>query len=104
MEMGAGTFHPATVLRSLGPKPWNVAFVQPSRRPTDSRYGQNPNRLQHYHQFQVLLKPSPDNIQELYLESLARLGIDAKHHVLVGKYGAMVWRCHNLHICSKLQG
>jgi len=79
MEMGAGTFHPATVLRSLGPKPWNAAFVQPSRRPTDSRYGQNPNRLQHYYQFQVLLKPSPDNIQELYLESLARLGIDAKY-------------------------
>lgn len=80
MEMGAGTFHPATVLRTLGPKPWNVAFVQPSRRPTDSRYAQHPNRLQHYYQFQVILKPSPDNIQELYLESLARLGIDAKHH------------------------
>lgn len=78
MEMGAGTFHPATVMRSLGPKPWNVAFVQPSRRPVDSRYGQNPNRLQHYHQFQVLLKPSPDNIQELYLESLKKLAIDAK--------------------------
>lgn len=80
MEMGAGTFHPATVLRSLGPKPWNVAFVQPSRRPTDSRYGIHPNRMQHYYQFQVILKPSPENIQELYLESLAILGIDAKHH------------------------
>lgn len=80
MEMGAGTFHPATVLRSLGPKPWNVAFVQPSRRPTDSRYGLHPNRMQHYYQFQVILKPSPENIQELYLESLAMLGINAKHH------------------------
>lgn len=80
MEMGAGTFHPATVLRCLGPKPWNVAFVQPSRRPTDSRYGMHPNRMQHYYQFQVILKPSPENIQELYLESLAMLGIDAKHH------------------------
>ena len=78
--MGAGTFHPATVLRSLGSKPWNVAYVQPSRRPTDSRYGQHPNRLQHYYQFQVILKPSPDNIQELYLTSLARLGIDATKH------------------------
>ena len=80
MEMGAGTFHPATVLRTLGPQPWNVAFVQPSRRPTDSRFGEHPNRLQHYYQFQVILKPSPDNIQELYLESLAHLGIDAKIH------------------------
>jgi len=80
MEMGAGTFHPATVLRTLGPKPWNVAFVQPSRRPTDSRYGQHPNRLQHYYQFQVILKPSPNDIQDLYLKSLAMLGIDAKHH------------------------
>lgn len=80
MEMGAGTFHPATVLRTLGPKPWNVAFVQPSRRPTDSRYGEHPNRLQHYYQFQVILKPSPDNIQDLYLESLKMLGIDSKHH------------------------
>lgn len=80
MEMGAGTFHPATVLRTLGPKPWNVAFVQPSRRPTDSRYGEHPNRLQHYYQFQVILKPSPDNIQDLYLESLKILGIDSKHH------------------------
>ena len=67
VEVGAGTFHPATVLRSLGPKPWSVAYVQPSRRPTDSRYALHPNRMQHYYQFQVILKPSPDNIQELYL-------------------------------------
>jgi glycyl-tRNA synthetase alpha chain len=80
MEMGAGTYHPATVLRTLGPKPWNVAFVQPSRRPTDSRYAEHPNRMQHYYQFQVILKPSPDNIQDLYLESLAMLGIDKKKH------------------------
>lgn len=80
MEVGAGTFHPATTLRSLGPKPWNAAYVQPSRRPTDGRYGENPNRLQHYYQFQVILKPSPDNIQELYLESLYRIGIDPKNH------------------------
>ncbi len=80
MEVGAGTFHPATALRSLGPKPWNAAFVQPSRRPKDGRYGENPNRLQHYYQFQVILKPSPQNIQELYLESLVRLGIDPLLH------------------------
>lgn len=80
VEMGAGTFHPATVLRSLGTKPWNVAYVQPSRRPTDSRYGLHPNRLQHFYQFQVILKPSPDNLQDLYLESIARLGIDMKKH------------------------
>jgi glycyl-tRNA synthetase alpha chain len=80
MEMGAGTFHPATTLRALGPKHWNAAYVQPSRRPTDGRYGENPNRFQHYYQFQVILKPSPDNIQELYLQSLYALGIDAKLH------------------------
>jgi len=80
LEVGAGTFHPATVLRSLGPKPWNVAYVQPSRRPTDSRYALHPNRMQHYYQFQVILKPSPDNIQELYLKSLEHLGIDMKKH------------------------
>ena len=80
VEVGAGTFHPATVLRSLGSKPWNVAYVQPSRRPTDSRYALHPNRMQHYYQFQVILKPSPDNIQELYLESLQRLGIDMKKY------------------------
>ena len=80
MEVGAGTFHPATILRALGPEPWRVAYVQPTRRPTDGRYGENPNRLQHYYQFQVLLKPSPDDVQETYLESLYRLGIDAKLH------------------------
>jgi len=80
VEVGAGTFHPATVLRSLGSKPWNVAYVQPSRRPTDSRYALHPNRMQHYYQFQVVLKPSPDNIQELYLKSLEHLGIDMKKH------------------------
>ncbi len=77
-EVGAGTFNPATFLRCLGPEPWNVAYVEPSRRPTDGRYGENPNRLQHYYQFQVILKPSPDNIQELYLESLKELGVDLK--------------------------
>jgi glycyl-tRNA synthetase alpha chain len=81
MEVGAGTFHPAT-LRALGPKPWNVAFVQPSRRPKDGRYGENPNRLQHYYQFQVMLKPSPPDIQDLYLKSLYAIGIDPKVHDL----------------------
>ena len=76
MEVGAGTFHPATTLRSLGPKPWNAAYVQPSRRPTDGRYGENPNRLQHYYQYQVIMKPSPANILELYLGSLDAIGID----------------------------
>ena len=80
MEVGAGTFHPATTLRSLGPEPWRAAYVQPSRRPTDGRYGENPNRLQHYYQFQVLLKPSPLQSQELYLESLQALGIDPLEH------------------------
>ncbi|ADU66117.1 glycine--tRNA ligase subunit alpha [Desulfurispirillum indicum] len=80
IEVGAGTFNPATFLRSLGPEPWNVAYVEPSRRPTDGRYGENPNRLQHYYQFQVLLKPSPDNIVELYLESLKAFGIDPLKH------------------------
>ncbi len=79
-EVGAGTFHPATLLRALGPKPWKAAYVQPCRRPTDGRYGENPNRLQHYYQFQVILKPSPDDIQELYLQSLAAIGIDAAAH------------------------
>lgn len=79
-HVGAGTFHPATVLRSLGPKPWFVAYVQPSRRPGDSRYAMHPNRMQHYYQFQVILKPSPDNIQELYLKSLEQLGIDLNKH------------------------
>ncbi len=80
MEVGAGTFHPATFLRSLGPENWNAAYVQPSRRPTDGRYGENPNRLQHYYQFQVVMKPSPADFQELYLESLAALGLDALTH------------------------
>ena len=80
MEMGAGTFHPATLLRALGPEPWNAAFVQPCRRPADGRYGKNPNRLQHYYQFQVILKPSPADIQDLYLQSLAAIGIEATTH------------------------
>jgi len=80
MEVGAGTFHPATTLRSLGPRPWAAAYVQPSRRPTDGRYGENPNRLQHYYQFQVLMKPSPPDFQELYLGSLDAIGIDFRVH------------------------
>ena len=80
LEVGAGTFHPATFLRAIGPEVWNSAYVQPCRRPTDGRYGENPNRLQHYYQFQVVLKPSPDNIQELYLDSLRELGIDTNVH------------------------
>ena len=80
LEVGAGTFHPATTLRSLGPKHWKAAYVQPSRRPTDGRYGENPNRLQHYYQFQVIIKPSPKNIKQLYLKSLATIGIDVKNH------------------------
>ena len=80
MEVGAGTFHPATTLRSLGTKPWRTAYVQPSRRPSDGRYGDNPNRLQHYYQFQVLIKPSPDNIKKLYLNSLSSLGIKHEEH------------------------
>ena len=80
LEVGAGTFHPATTLRSLGPKPWKAAYVQPSRRPTDGRYGENPNRLQHYYQYQVIIKPSPDNIKQTYLKSLSAIGIDIKSH------------------------
>jgi glycyl-tRNA synthetase alpha chain len=80
LEVGAGTFHPATTLRSLGPEPWNTAYVQPSRRPTDGRYGENPNRLQHYYQYQVILKPSPEGVQELYLDSLRKLGIEPAEH------------------------
>ena len=80
LEVGAGTFHPATTLRSLGPKPWKAAYVQPSRRPTDGRYGENPNRLQHYYQYQVIIKPSPDNIKQTYLKSLSAIGIDVKSH------------------------
>lgn len=80
IEVGAGTFNPATFLRAIGPEPWRVAYVEPSRRPTDGRYGENPNRLQHYYQFQVILKPSPRDIQEIYLESLRALGIDPAEH------------------------
>ena len=80
LEVGAGTFHPATTLRSLGEKPWKTAYVQPSRRPTDGRYGENPNRLQHYYQFQVLIKPSPSNIKKLYLNSIAAIGINHNEH------------------------
>jgi glycyl-tRNA synthetase alpha chain len=80
LEVGAGTFHPATFLRSIGPEPWNAAYVQPSRRPTDGRYGENPNRLQHYYQYQVVMKPSPENFQELYLGSLKAVGIDPRIH------------------------
>ncbi len=80
MEVGAGTFHPATTLRSLGPRPWKAAYVQPSRRPKDGRYGENPNRLQHYYQYQVILKPNPPNLQELYLQSLQAIGIDTALH------------------------
>jgi len=80
LEVGAGTFNPSTFLRSLGPEPWNVAYVEPSRRPTDGRYGDNPNRLQHYYQYQVIMKPSPENIQELYLDSLRHLGIQLEEH------------------------
>jgi glycyl-tRNA synthetase alpha chain len=80
LEVGAGTFHPATFLRSIGPEPWRAAYVQPSRRPTDGRYGENPNRLQHYYQYQVVMKPSPDDFQELYLGSLEAIGLDPKVH------------------------
>ncbi len=80
LEVGAGTFHPATTLRSLGPKPWKAAYVQPSRRPTDGRYGENPNRLQHYYQFQVIIKPSPKDIKQTYLKSLASIGVSVKNH------------------------
>lgn len=80
MEVGAGTFHPATLLRVLGPEPWKTAYVQPSRRPTDGRYGENPNRLQHYYQYQVILKPSPADVQQQYLESMKSLGIDPLEH------------------------
>ncbi|MFW5808689.1 MAG: glycine--tRNA ligase subunit alpha [Spirochaetota bacterium] len=80
LEVGAGTFNPGTFLRALGPEPWNVAYVEPSRRPTDGRYGDNPNRLQHYYQYQVIMKPSPENIQDLYLDSLRALGLNLKEH------------------------
>src|SRR2546430_6946338 len=80
MEVGAGTFHTATFLRAIGPEPWKAAYVQPSRRPKDGRYGENPNRLQHYYQYQVILKPSPNDVQDVYLESLATLGVDPRSH------------------------
>ena len=94
MEMGAGTFHWATFLRALGPEPWNTAYVQPSRRPTDGRYGENPNRLQHYYQFQVLMKPSPSNIQELYLGSMRELGFDLLTHDI--RFVEDNWESHTL--------
>jgi glycyl-tRNA synthetase alpha chain len=94
MEMGAGTFHTATFLRALGPEPWQAAFVQPSRRPKDGRYGENPNRLQHYYQFQVVLKPSPSNIQELYLDSLRALGVDTNVHDI--RFGEDDWESPTL--------
>ena len=80
LEVGAGTMNPATTLRVLGPEPWRVAYVEPSRRPTDGRYGENPNRLQHYYQYQVIIKPAPSNIQDLYIESLRELGIKPEEH------------------------
>lgn len=118
VEKGAGTMNPSTFLRVLGPEPWHVAYVEPSRRPADGRYGENPNRLFQHHQFQVIMKPSPDNIQELYLQSLAKLGINEKNMisvllkitgnlqhlvlgVLVGKFGLMVWKSHSLLISNK---
>jgi glycyl-tRNA synthetase alpha chain len=93
MEVGAGTFHPATTLRSLGSKPWAAAYVQPSRRPTDGRYGENPNRLQHYYQYQVVIKPSPPDLQALYLGSLEAIGVDMDMHDIVGTgLGSLVRR------------
>ncbi|EIM78287.1 glycyl-tRNA ligase subunit alpha [Nitratireductor aquibiodomus RA22] len=118
MEVGAGTFHPATTLRSLGPKPWNAAYVQPSRRPSDGRYGENPNRLQHYYQYQVILKPNPSNLQELYLGSLEAIGLDMATHdvrfveddwesptlgagALAGNAGATGWKSRSSPISSR---
>lgn len=109
IEVGAGTMHPATSLRVIGPEPWKVAYVQPSRRPADGRYGDNPNRLQHYYQFQVIMKPAPEDIQALYINSLAALGIDPREHDIrfveddwesaavgagdsVGKFGSTAWK------------
>ena len=100
MEVGAGTFHPATTLRALGPKSWNVAYVQPSRRPKDGRYGENPNRLQHYYQLQVILKPSPDDLQDLYLKSLYAIGIDQP----VGDEFAQILRRSRLHARGNFLG
>jgi glycyl-tRNA synthetase alpha chain len=117
MEVGAGTFHPATTLRALGPKRWN-AYVQPSRRPKDGRYGENPNRLQHYYQFQVILKPSPPDIQDLYLQSLKAIGVDPRCTIFVslkttgrarrwahgdsaGNAGATAWKSRSSLISSR---
>ena len=94
LEVGAGTFHPATFLRSIGPEPWNAAYVQPSRRPTDGRYGENPNRLQHYYQYQVVMKPSPENFQELYLGSLKAVGIGPQIHDI--RFGEANWEAPTL--------
>ena len=103
LEVGAGTFHPATFLRSIGPEPWCAAYVQPSRRPTDGRYGENPNRLQHYYQYQVVMKPSPENFQELYLDSLAAIGIDPRvQPALVGDFDGLPRFAHDaLHSCAR---
>ena len=117
-EKGAGTMSPYTFLRAIGPEPWNAAYVEPSRRPADGRYGENPNRLYQHHQFQVVMKPSPSNIQELYLESLEKLGINPLEHdirfvednwenhllvqlVLVGKFGLMGWKSLSSLISNK---
>jgi glycyl-tRNA synthetase alpha chain len=100
LEVGAGTLNPATLLRALGPEPWNVAYVEPSRRPTDGRYGENPNRLQHYYQYQVILKPSPDNIQDLYLESLYALGIDPMRHDI--RFVEDDWEMDLKPVCAEL--
>ena len=117
-EVGAGTYNPATFLRAIGPEPWNVAFVEPSRRPSDGRYGDNPNRMQQFHQFQVILKPSPLDVQELYLDSLRALGLDLTRHDIrfeednwesptLGAWGvgcrscSTVWRSRSSHIFSR---
>ena len=101
MEVGAGTFHPATMLRALGPEPWKAAYVQPSRRPGDGRYGENPNRLQHYYQYQTILKPSPSDTQELYLGSLRELGIDSKFHdISTSRRNRMLARCSRINLRS----
>ncbi|WDT81193.1 MAG: glycine--tRNA ligase subunit alpha [Candidatus Manganitrophus sp.] len=120
-EVGAGTFHPATFLRALGPEPWNAAYVQPSRRPTDGRYGENPNRLQHYYQYQVILKPAPANIQDLYLKSLASFGLRMEEHDIrfveddwesptlgawgsAGRSGSTAWKSPSSPISSRSAG
>ena len=121
VEVGAGTMHPDTFLRVLGPEPWKVVYVQPSRRPTDGRYGENPNRIQRHHQFQVILKPSPDGVQELYLRSLEALGIDPLRHDIrfveddwespalgawgwAGRCGSTAWRSPSSRTSSRREG